>query len=116
MPEFCDECGSIMRIEKNDKDKVIYVCPVCGWRKEIRLSTNNPKPMEASVSIGTSKSITEVIDESKIKPRGTLVSKICPKCGHGKAYVIVMQTRAADEPPTRIYKCEKCGHTWREYS
>ncbi|MEM4865380.1 MAG: hypothetical protein QXY09_02690 [Acidilobaceae archaeon] len=27
-----------------------------------------------------------------------------------------MQTRAADEPPTRFYRCTKCGYTWREYA
>ncbi|MCJ2562923.1 MAG: transcription factor S, partial [Candidatus Thermoplasmatota archaeon] len=25
------------------------------------------------------------------------------------------QTRAADEPETRIYRCTKCSHTWREF-
>jgi len=28
----------------------------------------------------------------------------------------MIQTRAADEPPTRFYRCTKCGHTWREYA
>ncbi|MCD6114052.1 MAG: transcription factor S, partial [Thermoprotei archaeon] len=39
----------------------------------------------------------------------------CPKCGNREAYVWMMQTRAADEPPTRFYRCTKCGYTWREY-
>ena len=39
----------------------------------------------------------------------------CPKCGHDEAYYKIIQTRRADEPPTRIYKCTKCGHVWREY-
>jgi len=39
----------------------------------------------------------------------------CPKCGHGEAFWIMRQTRAADEPTTRIYRCAKCSHTWREY-
>lgn len=39
----------------------------------------------------------------------------CPKCGHTTAYWHLRQTRAADEPPTRIYRCTKCGATWREY-
>lgn len=39
----------------------------------------------------------------------------CPSCGHGKAYWVLRQTRAADEPETRIYRCVKCSHSWREY-
>lgn len=39
----------------------------------------------------------------------------CPKCGHNTAYYWMIQTRAGDEPPTRFFKCVKCGHVWREY-
>lgn len=42
-------------------------------------------------------------------------SVVCPKCGNNEAYWILRQTRAADEPETRIYTCTKCGHRWREY-
>jgi len=40
---------------------------------------------------------------------------MCPKCDHNEAYWILRQTRAADEPETRIYTCTKCGHKWREF-
>lgn len=39
----------------------------------------------------------------------------CPKCGVREAYWILRQTRAADEPETRIYECCKCHARWREY-
>ena len=39
----------------------------------------------------------------------------CPSCGHSKAYWVLRQTRAADEPATRIYRCVKCSKSWREY-
>ena len=39
----------------------------------------------------------------------------CEKCGHEEAYFQIKQTRAADEPETRIYRCVGCQHTWREY-
>jgi DNA-directed RNA polymerase subunit M len=39
----------------------------------------------------------------------------CPKCNHNEAYWVIRQTRAADEPETRIYRCVKCAHSWREY-
>ena len=39
----------------------------------------------------------------------------CPECGHTEAFFVIRQTRAADEPETRIYRCCKCNHSWREY-
>ncbi|RLG10996.1 MAG: transcription factor S, partial [Thaumarchaeota archaeon] len=40
---------------------------------------------------------------------------ICPKCGNREAYYWAVQTRSADEPMTRFFRCTKCGYTWREY-
>ena len=40
---------------------------------------------------------------------------LCPECGHTEATFTIRQTRAADEPETRIYRCTKCNHSWREY-
>lgn len=39
----------------------------------------------------------------------------CPKCLHNEAFWVLRQTRAADEPETKIYRCVKCTHSWREY-
>ncbi|MCK4973458.1 MAG: transcription factor S, partial [Candidatus Heimdallarchaeota archaeon] len=27
----------------------------------------------------------------------------------------MVQTRSADESPTRFFRCTACGETWREY-
>jgi DNA-directed RNA polymerase subunit M len=40
----------------------------------------------------------------------------CPKCGHDEVMFWMMQTRSADEPMTRFYRCLRCKHTWREYA
>lgn len=70
--------------------------------------------------------VTKVGRVSKEKPAETLVldeitdtlprTRVeCPKCGHYEAFWVMRQTRAADEPTTRIYRCVKCSHTWREF-
>lgn len=51
-------------------------------------------------------------DESGTLP---LTDNKCKKCEHPRSYFWEVQTRAADEPATRFYKCEKCKHIWREY-
>ncbi|MHA1616049.1 MAG: transcription factor S [Candidatus Njordarchaeales archaeon] len=114
MPEYCERCGSFMRVKEiKDNGIIIYTCPVCGWSKEV---TNNKPESSASLVIDKAASTVVIIDESKIKRRGVVAKVQCPKCGNLGAYVEVVQTRAADEPPTRIYHCTKCGYTWREYS
>ena len=40
----------------------------------------------------------------------------CEKCGHGEAIAWMFQTRSADEPTTRFYRCQKCKYTWRDYT
>ena len=114
MPVFCDVCGSIMKVKEEKGDKIIYVCPVCGSTKVVNAVKKNPTGI--AITTNDPGDIDVIVDESKITKKGQLVSAKCPKCGHNRAYVIIMQTRAADEPPTRIYRCEKCGYTWREYS
>jgi DNA-directed RNA polymerase subunit M len=39
----------------------------------------------------------------------------CPSCHEHEAYWVLKQTRASDEPETRIYTCKFCKHKWREY-
>ncbi len=40
----------------------------------------------------------------------------CETCGHDEAVWWMFQTRSADEPTTRFYRCQKCKYTWRDYS
>ena len=39
----------------------------------------------------------------------------CTKCKNNKAHFWTLQTRSADEPETKFYKCTKCKNIWREY-
>ena len=40
----------------------------------------------------------------------------CEKCGHDEAVGWMFQTRSADEPTTRFYRCQTCNYTWRDYT
>lgn len=57
----------------------------------------------------------EVVDRGDLQTL-PMTEENCEKCGHGKAYFWLVQTRAGDEPETKFLKCEKCEHTWRDYS
>ncbi len=113
MAEFCPKCGSIM-IPSKKNGKHVLVCTSCGYVKEVPKASSTTvirkkiqhKEIEKMFVIDTTKEVTGLP-----KTRGVR----CPRCGNDEAYYKIIQTRAADEPPTRIYTCTKCGYTWREY-
>ena len=103
---FCPKCGSLMKPKTEGKKKMM-VCS-CGYKTtEVEGAT-----IKETVSEKV-KPRMEVVEEEK--GAHPLVDKVCPKCGHDKAYFWEIQTRAADEPATQFFKCEKCKHTWRHY-
>ena len=83
-----------------------YVCNQCGKEKEIGSGgerfTTNAKTKETAV----------ISDNVATLPKTRI---ICPECGNTEAYFVIRQARSADEPETRIYRCCKCNHSWREY-
>jgi len=103
---FCQKCGSIM-MPKREIAGVFLVCSSCGHKmaaaaSDLRL-TEKTKPTQTLAIIEKEPEIYPIVDEK------------CQKCGHMKAYFWTVQTRSADEPATRFYKCEKCSHIWRKY-
>jgi DNA-directed RNA polymerase subunit M len=107
--EFCPKCGGLM-IPKKSGGKVVLVCRKCGKK---RIS----KERKFKIKVSTEKSKGKIIVLDK-KSKIDVLPKTdasCPKCDNNEAFWWMQQTRAADEAPTRFYKCTKCGHTWREY-
>ncbi len=98
---FCSSCGSMM-FPKDGK----YVCNKCGAVKEIGSNSQVFKTESKNRE-------TTVIKENIATLPKTRIT--CSECGHTEAYFVIRQTRAADEPETRIYRCCKCNHSWREY-
>ena len=57
----------------------------------------------------------EIVVTESIEGTLPTVKIVCEKCKNNEATWVIRQTRAADEPATRIYQCTKCKHKWREY-
>ncbi|UCG68704.1 MAG: transcription factor S [Thermoplasmata archaeon] len=99
---FCPECKSLMfPIEGN------FECRKCGHKIKIEghESTSIQEVAEERETLVVEGDL-ETLPKTRIE---------CPDCKNKEAYWILRQTRAADEPETRIYRCTKCGHTWREF-
>ena len=101
---FCPQCGSILRPKDKGGKKVMYCS--CGFSKIPEGAT------EIKETIASGKKI-EVLENIETNPK---IKSNCEKCGNKIAYYWTQQTRGADEPETRFFRCTKCEYTWREYS
>lgn len=103
---FCPKCGSILRPRDKAGKRVLFCS--CGFTKTPEENTS----MALKETVQAAKKI-EVIESVELNPK---IKIPCDKCGHNIAYYWTQQTRGADEPETRFFKCAKCKYTWREYS
>jgi len=110
--EFCPRCGKLMVPIRKD-GKVILKCTGCGYEKEPE-GQNNKLIISHKVQHSPQERGIVVIEGKKVNLKATVKAK-CPKCGYNRAYFWMVQTRAADEPSTRFFKCARCGYVWREY-
>ncbi len=113
MPRFCPKCGTLMQlksVKQKGEVELVYVCPKCGHTEKY----SEKKVLEEKLR--AEEDAIKVITEQANLDTLPTVTATCPKCGNNKAYWWMVQTRAADEPPTQFYRCTKCGYTWRVYS
>ncbi|MFB6265746.1 MAG: transcription factor S [Candidatus Nanohaloarchaea archaeon] len=104
--DFCDECGGIIVPEKKGDDTHFH-CRNCGEKYE-----KVGEEFEIREKSGGDKAGVNVQADEENRP---VTDEECEECGNDEAYWWTEQTRSADEPPTRFYRCTECGHTWREY-
>lgn len=106
---FCPKCRNLLTIKK-DGNKKIFVCS-CGYKT----SKLEDKPTIKEKIAGEEKEMG-IVDKKKELNSLPKTEAECPECQHKVAYFWLVQTRASDEPETKFYKCEKCGHVWRDYN
>lgn len=101
--EFCPKCGAMV-LPSNGELK----CNSCG---EI-IKLENQDSFKVSEEIKANETVKNLGEDVDVLPTTT---ETCPECGNDKAFYKLLQTRSADEAPTRIFTCTKCKHTWRAY-
>jgi len=83
----------------------VFICNKCGYEQK-------KKGKNVVITKQTEREVAVLEEQIDILPKTRVT---CPKCGNNEAYWILRQTRASDEPETRIYTCTKCKHRWRAY-
>ena len=105
--QFCD-CGSMMHTDGEE-----MVCKNCG-------ATAGKDRERADRFVSTDEQsgdeVIETEEGANFEGKPTDDDVTCEDCGHGEAWYTIKQTGSADEPPTRFFKCQECGHRWREYN
>ena len=97
-------------IPKKSGATVFLICRGCGKKK-----TSKEKKFKISVFSESKKNKIIVLDKKSKIDVLPKTNTPCPECDNREAYWWMQQMRAADEPPTRFFKCTKCEHVWREY-
>jgi len=104
--QFCDECGSMMK-----KQDGVMQCTSCDYTTDQDSDGDFVSTEEQSGD-----ELIETEEGADFEGKPTATDIICDECGHTKAWYTIKQTGAADEPPTRFFKCQECGYRWREYN
>ena len=106
--DFCPHCDT--RLKKNDDG--LLACSKCQFVKEKTVNITKEKSEDANSEF-------LVMDESDMNQEKGLESTVpidCEKCHNKEGVSWTFQTRSADEPETKFYRCTKCNHTWRDYT
>lgn len=106
---FCEKDGNLLVVKKG-RTRVMLVCRKCGREYKIKgekltISESQHEPKKGIVIMGKDEGMAEL----------PITTIMCPKCENMEAHWWMQQTRAADEPPTMFYRCNKCGYSWRSY-
>ncbi|MEM1627823.1 MAG: transcription factor S [Desulfurococcaceae archaeon] len=113
MVRFCPRCGSLLKPSR-ENGKIHLICSRCGYKIGPENSVQDSYRLSTRIA-HSSKERTVVVNEIDTSNLPITKDVTCKRCGAHEAYYWMIQTRAADEPPTRFYKCVKCGYVWREY-
>lgn len=108
--KFCDKCGNLMIAERKG-GRLRFICRKCGHTSRGGRITST----KISEKLGVGEEKIPVLTEKDAFEQYPKTRIICPECENNEAYWFMQQTRSGDEPPTRFYKCTRCGHSWREY-
>jgi len=108
---FCPKCGGLLVPSRDEKGNIVLKCNRCGYVEKSKEGYGARIRSEIKHTVHEK----TIIVEKEIPPALPTTKILCPRCGHNVAYYWMIQTRAGDEPPTRFFKCVKCGYVWREY-
>lgn len=114
--DFCETCDSLLQPKKAESGEVLAYCPDCEeFKEEGNIGTISIKDEDREGDPEGGKML--VLEEQSNRTVGRPSKDMfCPNCEDIQDVEYwEIQTRSADEAPTRFFKCLTCGKNWREY-
>jgi transcription factor S len=111
--EFCEECDALLTPKRVD-GQVVMFCPDCEQVRDAEVTTIKQSVDREKDPEGGKMLVVEEGDGRTVGRPSTLIH--CPRCDEKTdTEYWEIQTRSADESPTRFFKCLVCSKQWREY-
>ena len=104
--KFCPKCEIKLK-----KDEGYLKCSKCDYVEGEKVTQTKKKIDEEEPDFSLL-----AFEGNEGEDTNSTIKIDCEKCGHDEAVWWMFQTRSADEPTTRFYRCQKCKHTWRDYT
>ena len=104
--KFCPKCE--VKLKNTDSG---LQCSQCNYTEGLK-----EKPSKKPINEEEPDFSLLAFEENEVDESLPTVKIECEKCGHDEAVGWMFQTRSADEPTTRFYRCQKCKYTWRDYT
>lgn len=113
--QFCETCDSLLQPKKlPGKDTTALFCIECNEFKDVEVDIIKIEEDRGDDPEGGKMLIIDEDDGRTVgRPSGQIY---CPRCDSiQEVEYWEIQTRSADESPTRFFKCLTCKKQWREY-
>ncbi|VDP14445.1 unnamed protein product [Soboliphyme baturini] len=123
---ICPTCGNFLEVGKHP-DEYKFYCLTCPYTRSIKTKITDtlyPKMKNLDEVLGgpeawSNAQVTDSMPIELSRFNAYITAQFlatCPKCSHGRAFFMQLQTRSADEPMTTFYRCANndCGHRWKE--
>ncbi len=114
--QFCETCDSLLQPKKiPGKEITALFCVDCNeFKEDVEIGTIEIKEDRSDDPEKGKMLIVEEDDGRTVgRPSGQIYCARCDSIQEVEYWEI--QTRSADEAPTRFFKCLTCGKQWREY-
>lgn len=111
--EFCEVCDALLTPRRID-GQVVMFCPDCDEAKNAEVKKISQTVERDDDPEGGKMLVVEEGDGRTVGRPSAMIH--CPRCDKkSDTEYWEIQTRSADESPTRFFKCLECGKQWREY-
>lgn len=104
---FCNTCGKILNVKKNEEGRVFGVCS-CGFSKEADSDFVVSQDVKKEKEKGAG-----VLKENETECRG--FPNVCKKCGYGECDIHEILPSYSDEASVILYRCKRCKFVHRQH-